>query len=232
MRIHKSLGYGLQGYRMDAGVVEKCMSLDWDRKKFVRWARRNKRDIMKFLSGNHPHIPVKKGHDGGWRITFSLMSLEKGPWSICDLVTYDGECGFEDVIVFAPPEQARGWRRYDDIIDYHEAASSGTDPKVEAIDTCGIFPYVGMVRTKMPGPGVLKRDADIEAFRVLAPREWRVMAKASVGRTNKISRHFREDYRPVIPLSVGCLFWLFKDAFEDPSEAYNALRPMVYTYWG
>jgi len=63
-------------------------------------------------------------------------------WSPYNTIIHDTEGGLSNVCLIIPPGNFKDWRRYDDLIDYHEEKETQKDliPRVLDISK-GIYPY-------------------------------------------------------------------------------------------
>ena len=230
IRVHKSLGYGAKDVSLNGdSLMKENMTI----RDFVKWAKRNKKGILDFYLRNSPGIRYGSPEEA-WEFSLDLISkelLEKT--FLPDHLISDDEYGIMGVVQFIPVG-CHDWARYDDIIDYCEEESS--EPRVEFLDKCGIYPWLGMVRYRDCPPGIWKNKEAEDRNAILAPSQWGMLT----GNWDKVQgplvderalKHLTEDYRPILPMELAAVVYFFREAFDDVDKLYNSLRPMIYVYW-
>lgn len=253
IRVHKSIGYTLAGREFKKYLKsEKALSEAVYREEegygnLPKWADKNKKAIIKFYNENNPWRPISASKAGQFEWNLYVKSLQgdkegKRPY-LHDHVEVDGQHGKPTFVQVIPIGSAKQWARYDDDIDYaEETAKYHQKRRTLPIGKCGIYPWLGMVRTKVPPLRYFKKKGSKGAkesrdkFATLRAAEWSQLSgnwdpKVKPLAKGELLEHMKKDYRPVIPLPAAVIFWAIKDAFKDPAKAYNALRPMLVVYW-
>jgi hypothetical protein len=239
IRVHKSLGYGAKDVvpKMDR---LKELNDEWCSRKgtVMEWAEKNKNGILAFYLMNFPDIRGQSPEDI-WKYSFGLMArFDKdldAPSRNSPLI-HDDEYGLEGVVQFIPVG-CRDWERYDNIIDYYEELDEDScEPRVELVNKCGIYPWIGMVRYRNCPPGIWGNKEAEEKNSLLGASQWSMLTglwdkEQGPLVDERILKHLREDYRPVLPIELAAVVWFFREAFDNPDELYNSLRPMIYVYW-
>lgn len=249
IRIHKCLGYGISdlkadnNYRIDDPRIrfEKFKELreKWYELKVQQlqeWAVAEKDKIVAIYSKyEHPNLEMDD-----FEYTWFLHDFKEraDQFSAYESLVWQAEYGLPNVMLFVPPFHKR-WHRYDDTLDYCEETATRDDTQNRTIsltEKCGIYPYVNMIRFR-PAPEGIWKDAEAEKRHALVfPSQYNQL----VGRWSKDKppiltgaslKHFLEDYRPSIPVGVYAMVWFFREAFENPEDFINCLRPMIYIYW-
>ena len=274
IRVHKYIGYGLTNLRTTSrGGPTRPRDPRWDYEKFrAAW-----------LDAEHDHHPVEHFRDWcranedrvkelavaeGWREHYAWLLTEglddrvkrkdAYRWSAQAAATWEHEGGMKNVLLFASPEYAHDWTRYDNIVDYYEEVTPKDGPRHRATrltGRSGIHPFDGFVkRFRPPTPEVatalsaMSRElramshiagaaceadgADVTRLPGNAVND--LVRGASWARApQSVREHFRDDWRPLVPVGVLAVIeylGCFPDAF-GPGGVVDSLRPMVYVYW-
>ena len=179
-------------------------------------------------------------------------------------VVWDYEGGLKNVVQFTPAEHYHEWRRYDHILDYYEETGpDGPRPRATFIEkSTGIWPHSGTMKRFRPPTtrelsnkltGITEtlqaQSYDIAGNRGKDGAEIEYVSGGSYNRLiglwdpkrvppvltdPDLMKHFREDWRPILPMGVIALIeylGCFPDAFGINGIA-NSLRPMIYVRWG
>lgn len=252
VRVHKSIGYTLSGEefrehvpdnRKLAEAMYRMFDCEDDTEKFFNWVANNKGPILDFFTENFPWGRYKddKDRDRDWAFALKLSPDFQEKSDLSDYVVSDNHDYDAKFLQIIPIGHKKEWFRYDDMIDWsEETAVHGQKDRIVPVGKAGLYPYLGMVRTKLPTEDlpdlVLNRTFNNNYFETLEPAEWsRIVGEWSEDQPPLVQgallEHFRRDYRPVIPLCAAIVFFAIKDVFRDPVAAYNALRPAMAVYW-
>lgn len=210
IRIHKSIGYGLDLAKID-GFNSESFS-----EAYSNFAEYKPADLYNdMLAGYNEH----DSNDD--RLDRVMIKQCEGKISPYEHVIYDEEFGAPDFVQFIPvPFQKRenGWRHYDDQVDYYEFfARYGSDPEnwsvVEWIEGRNLYPYNNYMRkddTKSFGVGTYYEDA------------YRVQRDARNGKV----------HIPAVPLHILVTMKLMNFVPENKLvDTFMLLKPSIYTYW-
>ena len=228
IRVHKCLGYGLVDVSKKVDIKKfnelceehfKMASYD-----FVKWVKKNEKEIE---SLNGPE--TKKTGWMNFKYFASLPDSQKSTWMITDHFRHHSE-HLEKGLVLIP--LGMSWHRYDSEIDYYEEkCGSGPATKVTFLKhCCGLCPWMGMVRVRERQADFVSPESYIEASDYSRIVGWWSKNDPPLV-FGDLLEHLLEDYRPVMPLDIAAFVLFFKDAFEDPKDFLNSLRPMIYSYW-
>jgi len=253
IRVHKCIGYGIDGLksrkyeiadpRIDKVAFDELHNKAYDMKiaDVLEWAKKERESISKFHNRLNPHKNVPKDDQGDFWLMDQLMGslIRNNPKDastpLSDSVVWDGEYGIAKVMLFIP--LGMKWSRYDDTIDHYEETELRRQRRwYRFLHTGGIFPWFGYVRMRDPRPGVLKRGVNKDDFvRIENALHSQLVGawdpKVPPLAKGEALRHFREDYRPVLPFELSCVLWYYRKAFRDLDAFANSLRPMIYVYW-
>lgn len=217
IRIHKSLGYGLDDLveddpRLARPFYEVFDELDRDRMEyeFISFAR-----------------SIADKHDELYVDLFKRDELEDRNPPLYYSVVQDSEFGSENVALFIPPGH-KDWVRYDDIIDYYESEEFNPEdpmePRVQLLDK-PIWPYDGWSHK-----GESLTNNAYKMFDLIRT------LKRDNRESSDIEKILLEEYgmnydeiRPTIPFILAALL-KFVRLFKEDSTIYT-LKPMIYTYW-
>jgi hypothetical protein len=234
-----------------------------DLRHYLAWCETNKERLLHVLAveqgqnGRSDHFLLVEGikdrierKDAHWTAPYSTFAGGE-------------EGGLKNVLLFTPAEHYHDWRRHDNIIDYYEEQGpDGLRVRATFLKGySGVYPYSGtMKRFRPPNPELtdklVEHNALLRAYgrdptgkreRVDAPeidymegREYNQLIGVYSKRSSSplkdpvLLRHFREDWRPTVPIGVLALIeylGCFPDAY-GPNGVVNSLRPMIYVHWG
>lgn len=225
---------------------------------FMAWATRNWEDLLR-LEAEERRRPLGDVRKFSSICPFLLKDFFKRhkEWTLGGCVVHDDEYGLPNVMVFIPPMQAHagdgGWKRWDDTIDYiEEAMIHNAHNRAVELPCTGIYPYEGyMVRFRDPKPGLwreginpvepdgLKVDADGWPTAMAGGAYNRLIGRWDPGRLEPLAKgevleHLLKDWRPPLPSELLALLWWLnkRKCFNDFEAVRNALRPLLYVYWG
>lgn len=147
MRIHTEIGFGLN----IAGMNPKVLKSMWNDKDAFK--RRGQAIVEKMQkNGASPEMRTES-------MWFSDTYLEKYPFNLHDMITYNDEFLGEDYLLLKPHPFGKSakWNRYDDDIDYFHAHAFeqelGEPTEIvwrQAQRT--IYPYYGLMRKNYASP--------------------------------------------------------------------------------
>lgn len=247
IRVHKALGYGVDTIRvrkyqsddprLNEAILYKLREEydDLDQGKLMKKLQDAKKDIIELHQIFNNSVLNKTEEIGVFDFTWMMKAMydQTDPEMPSDLLHWDTEFGIGEVMLFRPFSH-KNWLRYDDPIDHQEESRN----RCETLDT-PIYPWSWWTKIREPErklEGSYKsycRDSDMQ---FIDSGDYNQL----VGRWDKKSPplakkndldHFLNDYRPIFPIDVTAMLWLFSPAFKDIVEFGNALRPMIYVYW-
>lgn len=221
---------------------------------FIIWMKAHKEEILALEKREH----IGRKFDD-WGFKWALKGLEeqtKKPWQrnfdVLNCVVHAEEYGLARVCLFIPPEEYHSWCRYDDIMDWvDETADRKQRNWVKQIPGCGIYPYCArMIRFREPSESLIQGEPDplqfetgMDTFDELGPTSlvpasysmligtWSKKNKPLA--SGKLLEHIKNDFRPVVPISVlALILWLGKECIPEPEKFIDNLRPLRYCYWG
>lgn len=262
-RVKKIIGYGIKNLKVKSIPCDprwdyKKYLGDWcdpenesrDQRlsTFLVWCQQN-RDLL-ILLGEAEYGCREKAEQGFDMMVGCLRGRGDVDWAApYSALTWSSEFGMRNVLMFVPAEHSREWVRRGDIIDFYEEVETQRPRAVSLQGSTGIYPYDDLMkRFQPPTPEVscvlakkqaqmqtLSRDpmGDDVSFLSKGVYKQVVGSWQRVFEDPAVLKHFKEDWRPVVPFGVlaiieylGC----FPDAHE-PCGIVNSLRPMIYTYW-
>lgn len=135
IRIHKSLGYGLDMSGFDYKITNDVLENE-------KWFK----DLKTFFQDNDPD---------DYRMEKMYLKLyennKQDQKYLYDHVIHDSEFGLENFIQFIPIGHAHYWKRYDDIIDYYEYTDDDLSPQIRWLNR-PIYPYLNLMRKNPDKP--------------------------------------------------------------------------------
>lgn len=238
LKINKVLGYGLldvksNGYNVDddrflfQSMPEHLYSID--EREFLNWFMQNQEECISVLASFNrtKEDTVCNGFALRW-MNRDIKDGFKKPEHHTPL-TYDGDYGLPNVMVFNAMEY-KDWIRRDDTIDYYESGCSPQNNAYVLPNSCGIYPHLGMY----PKCGV-SIPADVSMTYPISPSLYNQLTgewdnKQSPLAEGKMLEHFLNDYRPDIPDSIILMAYRY-GFLNDWKRTLCELRPMIYIYW-
>jgi len=224
-------------------------------KSFLTWVKRNWSAILQLEAHEHK-ISLEKVKEFPQFCPYLLKEFfgRHKHWDLSNCLVHDSEFGLPNVMVLIPPLHAYfgecGWKRYDDTIDWvEETWSYGQSYRVVEPNSCGIWPYdQNMVRFKDPKPGLwsddnvkqrlinCKVDTDGAPIKIgsadynMLVGRWSPNMPPTV--EGDLLEHLVNDWRPQLPTELLAVMWWMRDCFPDFGVIRDALRPVLYVYWG
>jgi hypothetical protein len=232
--------------RIDWNVLNDEDAIDWKAKSFIKWMKKNKTLLKeqydKEYFGVVPNIDVEI-QMLELAMKNRVTAFKKEHMYHC--IVHEPEFGLPNVMMFIAPDQFKHWHRHDDSIDYEEEGKfHESKPRVERLSG-GIFPYLGnIIRIRKPKEPLDEfyiekhaRAGTTDTFGPLSigPGDYAFLVgtwdrKQKPKATGYALEHFKNDFRPHVPLSIIALI-LWSGAYPNPQAIIDDLRPYLYVYW-
>lgn len=203
IRIHKSLGYGLDLSKVEGLDYEKLHESISDFSELS-----NEETYQKLYDGIKEFDPDDKTLEA---LFLKLCNRKVVPYNH---VIYDEEFGEKNLLQFIPAE-SKSWHRYDDILDYYEYSNrygwdEGLETKIDWLDE-PIYPYINLMKKNPELPFGIEKYW-IPIYKDVDPN----------------GKHV-----PFVPLHIMVTMKLLNFVPEEKLvDTFMMLRPCIYTYWG
>lgn len=235
-----------------------------DLRQYLHWCKAHKDDLVSLMAAERGRVEgASTDHFLMVEGLKDRLRREDTHWNApYSAVLWDYEAGLKNAVLFTPAEHYHDWRRHDDIMDYYEEAGPN-GPQVRATflkGSSGIWPHSGVMKRFRPptrdlsdkltgitttlqayGHDIaLNRGKDGAEIEFLPAGNFNQLTglwdpkQQPLLRDPDLLKHFREDWRPILPMGVFALIeylGCFPDAY-GLNGIVNSLRPMICVTWG